>query len=958
MIRLAFLPLIAAVLAGSDIHAAPREPWTTSQISGNPYPKAPYQIRPVFPNLRFQRPTCVEEIPQTNRLLITEMGGKIYSVEKASQDGAADLVIDLAVHTGSNATVFDVAFHPNFLENRYVFVCYVHPDPDRQTRVSRFELSEATPPKILAESEKIIITWPPGGHNGGCLEFGKDTYLYISTGDGSGPNPPDGLTTGQDVSDLLGAILRIDVDGSERDRAYRIPEDNPFRDLENARPEIWAYGLRNPWKFGVDKETGELFVADNGWETWELIHRIVKGSNAGWPVMEGRDLLRSEVPIGPTPIIPPFKDHPHTEANSVIGGPVYRGQLYRDLDGWFLYGDYITGTIWAVKPKDDDTASFRTLADTDLRIAAFTEGSRGEVYVLDHDSAEQLYELVPADTTESGTDKPFPKQLSETGLFRSLEALEPMEGVVPYHVRVPRWMDGAVGKRWIAIPGHGVIEQGNQDGLPTFPEGTVLVKQLELPQTNGKAAIRLETQILHYEKATWRPYSYVWNESGSDASLVDSIGFDRSIETTDESGVPLQRNWHISAQNECRLCHNADAGFVLGFTPNQLEDQLPTLTASRVFKSLPKVPDKERLVDPHDTSQDLNDRARSYLHANCAMCHRPGGSAIASIDLLRNLTFEELRTNKGTGIGTFGMRHAKVIANGDPFRSVLMYRMAKLGYSRMPYIGTQVVDSKGVALISKWIRSLESTGHDASSRPLVDDSSEAKALVMLGNDSETDRGKRDAAIQTLTQSTEGSLALVSLLHSGSLAKQDAASAITLGNEASDTNIRGLFETFIPETKRRNRLGSNIDSESILRLEGDTERGKTIFFGDGALCKACHQLNDQSLSIGTTLEDMSKKYPQRSELLRHIVEPSLRIDEPFASYHIKLTDGKTINGFIAERSDDTIVVKTADVETLSISTDEIQDMQKSPHSPMPAGLLSDLTAQEAADLLEYIRSVGK
>ncbi|MFN9955798.1 MAG: PQQ-dependent sugar dehydrogenase, partial [bacterium] len=166
--------------------------------------------------------------------------------------------------------------------------------------------------------------------------------LYVSTGDGSGPNPPDGLTTGQDVSDLLGAILRIDVHQQSSDRPYAIPSDKPFIKQPGSRPEIFAYGLRNPWKFGIDQQTGDVFVADNGWETWEMIHHVHAGSNCGWPIMEGRAELRTDVKLGPTPITPPAWDHPHTEANSVIGGPVYRGSELQALNGSFIYGDYIT----------------------------------------------------------------------------------------------------------------------------------------------------------------------------------------------------------------------------------------------------------------------------------------------------------------------------------------------------------------------------------------------------------------------------------------------------------------------------------------------------------------------------------------------------------------------------------------------------------------------------------------
>jgi putative heme-binding domain-containing protein len=961
MKRSALLSISAALICYSttlDVTAAARGPWTASRVQGTPYTQTPYQIRPLFPNLHFQRPTSIEEIPGANRLIVTEIGGKIHSVAKTPGTQEADLVIDLASINGGRGTAFDTEFHPQFLKNRFVFVCYVHPDGGGHTRVSRFVLTDAVPPKIVPDTERVIITWPTGGHNGGCLEFGKEGYLYISTGDGSGPNPPDGRTTGQDVSDLLGSILRIDVDRSQDERAYGIPPDNPFIKLENARPEIWAYGLRNPWKFGVDLERGDVYVADNGWETWELVHRISRGSNGGWPVMEGPDLLRSEVTLGPTPIIPPFKAHPHTEANSVIGGPVYRGDRYPDLKGWFIYGDYITGTIWAVTPKEDGTASFQTLTDTDLRLSSLTEGSQGEVYLVDYDSTQQIYELIPTET-KAAPKFPFPTRLSETGLFRSTADLEPMPGVVPYQVRAPRWMDGAQAQRWIAIPGTEMAKLGTSKSPSQFPEGTVLAKHLELPQTENRNSLRLETQLLHYEDKRWRPYTYVWNASGTEASLAEATGMDRPLDLPAAESAFLSQTWHLSAQNECRLCHNADAGYVLGFTANQMQDQLTTLSGKRVLSTVPTVAQHESLVNPNDPTQSLDDRARSYLHANCAMCHRPGGSAIASFYLRRDMSFDELQTNKGTGIGTFGMDKAKVIAAGDPYRSVLMYRMSKLGYSRMPYIGTQAVDSDGVSLISEWIQSLAIEGQDRDliSSPLLNDSAEAIALAHLSQEGTADTKKQEQAIRTLTATTEGSLALVDRLHGHRLSADTATAAIAIGNAATDPNIRGLFETFVPVSARKNRLGSNIDPDQILSLTGDVIKGETIFFGDGALCKSCHHPTDQSLSLGSTLVKMNRKYPQPSELLRHILEPSLRIDEAYLNYAFEMTDGTTINGFISLQTDEAYVIKTAELEEHTIAKKEIRTLRASQQSPMPTDLLSDLAPQDAADLLAFLQSFG-
>ena len=347
-------PPLPTPASGDEIE--PRKAWTTSNLSGRPTPPTPYRIELAFPHLRFSNPTCVLEIPGVNRLLVTHDGGKIVSFPKDKNSTDPLLVGDLGELAGGRVSITSAAFHPDFLNNRFLYVCHERDEGrnatvvagSRHSRVSRYTLTDTPVSTVVPGTEQVIIRWPSGGHGGGCLQFGPDGYLYISTGDGSGPSPPDHLTTGQDISDLLGAVLRIDVNQQERDANYKVPDDNPFVDLEYARPEIWSYGLRNPWKFGIDQETGQIFVADNGWETWEMIHKLHRGSNCGWPIMEGRARLRTEVKLGPTPITPPVKDHPHTEANSVIGGPVYRGKRFPDLQGTFVYGDYITGTIWGL----------------------------------------------------------------------------------------------------------------------------------------------------------------------------------------------------------------------------------------------------------------------------------------------------------------------------------------------------------------------------------------------------------------------------------------------------------------------------------------------------------------------------------------------------------------------------------------------------------------------------------
>ena len=965
------LPLCAIVCvlfsAPSQAEEAPtkRAPWTTSRIHGSPEKPEPYQVVPAFPKLRFSFPTSVEEVPATDRLLVTERDGKVFSFPRNKEVAAADVALDLTDLLPKDVkprkvSLWDAEFDPRFADNRALYLCYVHPGEGGHTRVSRFTVEKQekvdAPVRIDPASELVLITWPSGGHNGGCLEFGKEGMLFISTGDGSGPNPPDGLTVGQTVDDLLGAILRIDVRAATKEKPYLVPSDNPFvAEPVGARPEIWAYGLRNPWKFGVDPKSGDIFAADNGWESWEIVHEIVRGGNCGWPIMEGRAALRSEVKPGPTPIRPPVKDHPHTEANSVIGGPVYRGSQLADLAGSFVYGDYITGTIWSVRKEPDGTTAHRTLVDTDLRIVAFTAATNGDLYVLDYDLTGQIYKLEPSGLPD--TSATFPRKLSETGLFTSLDPLKPAPGVASYEVVAPRWLDGAYARRFVAVPGDGKIRLAESlEDTAEYPEGTVLVKHIHLGADEYPQP--LETQLLHYERGRWNPYSYLWDAAGKEATLVDSIGASRTIRVRDPlhpAGHPetkeeynsklVDRTWYVNAVNECKLCHNAGPKFVLGFVRNQLDflpleftassrwSPLTNLAISRVITATDSLEngDPWRLVNPHDESQPLNARARSYLHANCAHCHHPGGNAIASFHLRRELTFDQLNTNKGSGIGTFGLDDPKIITPGEPYRSLLLYRMSKLGYARMPYIGSRVVDSRGVALVADWIASL------APKSQLV--------VASPTNDSE---------IASQLETTGGALAASTTLHRRFAADEATNAALVKAGVAARSDVRGLFENFIPEAERRKTLGPNVDPAAILALRGDYERGKLIFYSDGARCRNCHELDDPEKSFGPTLAEVNKKHPKLGDLLQHALQPSLKIDEPYAAYTVTTADGRALTGFIVEQTPQEVVVRTPEKKVVRLARKEVEELQKSDKSLMPERILSDLTAQEAADLFEYVR----
>src|SRR5262249_24907201 len=208
--------------------------------------------------------------------------------------------------------------------------------------------------KADPDSEEVLlkIEKPFWNHDGGTLCFEPDGYLYLTHGDGGDANDP--FKNGQNLKTLLGKILRIDVDHKDAGKNYAIPRDNPFVAMQRARPEVWAYGFRNPWRMSFDRQTGELFVRDVGWELWESVHRVARGGNYDWWAMEGPQPIKSG-PIGPTPIRPALIELPHSIACSVTGGRVYRGKRFPELFGAYVFGDWETRRLWAARFEGDRT---------------------------------------------------------------------------------------------------------------------------------------------------------------------------------------------------------------------------------------------------------------------------------------------------------------------------------------------------------------------------------------------------------------------------------------------------------------------------------------------------------------------------------------------------------------------------------------------------------------------------
>ncbi len=329
-----------------------------------------------------------------SRLFITEQAGQIKIIQDGQLLSEPFLDIDPLVKLGNEQGLLSVAFHPNYKENGFLYVNYT--DNAGDTVIARYQVTD-NPNKANSESAKVIlqIRQPFSNHNGGQIAFGPDGYLYIGTGDGGRGGDPQ--NAGQNLLTLLGKMLRIDVDVNNVDEAYAIPEDNPFISNENAEPEIWAYGLRNPWRFSFDRETSDLFIADVGQNKFEEVNfqpsTSTGGENYGWRLMEADQCFNPIFNCNDNTLTLPILSYSHSEERSITGGYVYRGKAIKGLQGKYVYGDFASGHIWAAKGQNGDWEA-DLLVDTDFAISSFGEDVTGELYLVDYGSGK-IYKLIP-----------------------------------------------------------------------------------------------------------------------------------------------------------------------------------------------------------------------------------------------------------------------------------------------------------------------------------------------------------------------------------------------------------------------------------------------------------------------------------------------------------------------------------------------------------------------------------
>ncbi|MAI71803.1 MAG: glucose sorbosone dehydrogenase [Rhodopirellula sp.] len=374
----------AALLGQSTVNLA--EPPTA--LNTNPLP---VKVVDAYPRLRVERPIVLTGAGDgSGRLFIAGQRGKIFFIDASDQDVQRPTLFgDLSKRVSykdreNEEGLLGFTFHPQFKKNGYLFVYYTTRERPHTSVISRFSAIAGKTVDLGSEVKLLEIQQPFWNHNGGTIVFGPDGYLYIALGDGGKANDP--LGSGQDVSTLLGSVLRIDVDKTSGEIPYAIPSDNPLVGKPETRPEIYAFGIRNIWRMAFDQMTGDLWAADVGQNEWEEINLIRAGGNYGWNLREAAHAFKLAGGPGSGPnaeLSEPIVEYPHTEAwgKSITGGAVYRGSQTPILDGYYLYGDYISGRIWALKYDSarSTVAENRPIIWDNLPVFTFGQTDDGEV---------------------------------------------------------------------------------------------------------------------------------------------------------------------------------------------------------------------------------------------------------------------------------------------------------------------------------------------------------------------------------------------------------------------------------------------------------------------------------------------------------------------------------------------------------------------------------------------------
>ena len=732
--------LALALIAGARMDAAAQSTNVIQRSANNPLrmPLVPqalgYKTSAAFGTVTFSTPVAIRTPPgETNRLFIVEQGGRIFVITNlAAPDKTLFLDLSAKVLVGQVAGLFALAFHPGYQTNGLFFVGYnlnttTAAGTGSHYRVSRFSVSPDNPNVTLTNTEVPLITQRYTG-SGVCddLLFGSEGYLYIAVGD---PNMDAGGTAQTITSNLFGGILRIDVDNNPGNLApnshpavttnYSIPKDNPFVgvtsfngsavDPAGVRTEFYAVGLRNPWRMSLDPISRLLYVGDPGTSVYDEVNTISKGGNYGWPYREGTGSgpKAGSAPAGVNWINPIYQ---HT-GGAVIGGVVYRGTNCAQLQGAYLFGDWVAGVISSLRYAGTNLVTAQAVTGQAGIVGFGFDPSNGDLLAVSREGG-QVTRLTYSTNLIGGA---LPPTLADTGAFADTATLAPNAGIIPYDLNVPFWSDNAKKTRWFSVPGLSSTISFSRDGNWSFPVGTVWVKHFELELTNGVAesSRRLETRLLVRTAAGLYGVTYRWGDSLTNATLLPAEGLDENFTIYDQGNIRTQV-WHYPSRSECLTCHTPLAGLALGFKTAQLnrdfdypgatQNQLRAMSDAGYFsKALSGFHTMPALSNPTNATVSLEYRVVSYLAANCVQCHQPGGAALGLFDARSTTPLSAAGLIDGPLVNAFGDPNNRVIKPGSLEHSILLSRIANLGPNHMPPLATSVLNQEAIDLVSAWI---------------------------------------------------------------------------------------------------------------------------------------------------------------------------------------------------------------------------------------------------------------
>jgi len=681
----------------------------------------------VFPEVQAESLIGLEWEPQGDGFVLLDQRGRLVRYDSEGDQPVEildwrDRVLDPWGPDHGEAGLIGFALHPNWPDDGRVWISAVLNEgvPEQCPLQIIAELhrgSEGTdlhldpePFRILFERRNNCWRAEDGNvhpvHHGGTLRFDPEDPGRLIVGLGEMNRPEEAGRPDSAEGTFL--ALYVDQPGSSPLLGVEVPAD------------VLAWGFRNPWQWSFDRSTGAIWVGDVGGRRFEEIDLLEEGSHHGWPVVEAAACSTPPCDLGRYQ--PPEYWYDRGGGCAVIGGFVYRGNKWPDLDGIYLFSDFCNGRISGLFPTADGTAQERLLAHTELPITSFAQDPDGEIYVLS--ARGPIFRL---ENYHADEDPTLPATLSQTGCGPDNGA-----AMLAYGVNIPLWSDGATKRRWLSLPPGATIDIGEHGDLD-FPPGTVFAKEFSI---SGNP---IETRLLsRHADGGWNGLSYAWDEDGRTAELVGSSGATRVIEGLSDSA------WRFPGRQECLRCHSSSAGRTLGAElaqlrpteggPDPVEELIglgalePNLARRlRAEVQFPRWSGVEQNVE-----EEEEEAIGGYLHANCSFCHAPEGIARTDIDL----RFPHWPENAGlcgedVEFGVIPVEGLLRLAPGDAERSALWWRMTDTGEHRMPPLATSMVDQHAAARLQNWIDKMDGCPETTSRPASVNRHAAAPATALL-----------------------------------------------------------------------------------------------------------------------------------------------------------------------------------------------------------------------------------